>query len=123
VLIGRTTHDLTLEHACEMLRFQTLNKSYAPLKLLPTKGLFGNKVFQTTIFKCHDITMVYQGIFYINPTNTCLETKYSKPWYLVDICKKLVIAMKTLCWSRVSNTSKISWYLANYGIQNRIFTC
>jgi hypothetical protein len=36
--------------------------------------------------------MVYHDIFYINSTNnTCLETKYSKPWYLVDICKKLVL--------------------------------
>jgi hypothetical protein len=50
-----------------------------------------------------------------------LETKYSKPWYLVDMYKKLVIAMKTLCWSGVSNTLKILWYLANYGIQNRVF--
>jgi hypothetical protein len=29
--------------------------------------------------------------------------------------------MKTLSWSEVSNTPKISWYLANYGIQNRVF--
>jgi hypothetical protein len=28
----------------------------------PSKGLFGSKVFE-----CHDITMVYHGIFYINP--------------------------------------------------------
>jgi hypothetical protein len=35
--------------------------------------------------------------------------------------KKLVIAMKTLCWSGVSNTPKIPWYLVNYGIQNRVF--
>jgi hypothetical protein len=65
--------------------------------------------------------MIYHGIFYINPTKTCLETKYSKPWYLVDIYKKLVIDMKTLGWSRVSNTPKLSWYLANYDIQNRVF--
>jgi hypothetical protein len=59
--------------------------------------------------------------FYINPTNTCLKTKYYKPWYLVDICKKLVIVMKTLGWSGVSNTPKIPWNLANYDIQNRVF--
>jgi hypothetical protein len=35
--------------------------------------------------------------------------------------KKLVIAMKTLGWSGVSNTPKILWYLANHGIQNRVF--
>jgi hypothetical protein len=35
--------------------------------------------------------------------------------------KKLVIAMKTLGWSGVSNTPKIPWYLANHGIQNRVF--
>jgi hypothetical protein len=35
--------------------------------------------------------------------------------------KKLVIVMKTLCWSGVLNTSKIPWYLTNYGIQNRVF--
>jgi hypothetical protein len=35
--------------------------------------------------------------------------------------KKLVIAMKTLDWSGVSNTPKIPWYLANYGIQNIVF--
>jgi hypothetical protein len=29
--------------------------------------------------------------------------------------------MKTLGWSGVSNTPKIQWYLANYGIQNRVF--
>jgi hypothetical protein len=29
--------------------------------------------------------------------------------------------MKTLGWSRVSNTSKILWYLTNHGIQNRVF--
>jgi hypothetical protein len=48
-------------------------------------------------------------------------TKYSKPWYLVDIHKKFVIAIKTLGSSRVSNTSKIQWSLANYDIQNRVF--
>jgi hypothetical protein len=40
--------------------------------------------------------MVYQGIFYINLINTCLKIKYSKLWYLVDICNKVVIAIKTL---------------------------
>jgi hypothetical protein len=50
-----------------------------------------------------------------------LETKYSKPWYLVDMHKKLAIAMKTLGWSGVSNTPKILWYLANHGIQNSVF--
>jgi hypothetical protein len=29
--------------------------------------------------------------------------------------------MKTLDWSGVSNTSKISCYLANYGIPRRVF--
>jgi hypothetical protein len=80
------------------------------------------KYLNTMVFECHDIIMVYYDIFYINPINTCLETKYFKPWYLVDICKKLVIAMKTLGWSGVSNTPKILWHLANYGIQNRVFT-
>jgi hypothetical protein len=37
------------------------------------------------------------------------------------MCKKLVIAMKTLGWSGVSNTPKISWYLVNHSIQNRFF--
>jgi hypothetical protein len=37
------------------------------------------------------------------------------------MCKKLVIGMKTLGCSEVSNTSKIPWYLANHGIQNRVF--
>jgi hypothetical protein len=35
--------------------------------------------------------------------------------------KKLIIAMKTLGCSRVLNTPKITWYLANHGIQNRVF--
>jgi hypothetical protein len=34
---------------------------------------------------------------------------------------KIFIAMKTLGWSGVSNTSKILCYLANYGIQNKSF--
>jgi hypothetical protein len=29
--------------------------------------------------------------------------------------------MKTFSWSGGSNTPKIPWYLANYGIQNRFF--
>jgi hypothetical protein len=29
--------------------------------------------------------------------------------------------MKTLGWSGASNTPKIPWYLANHGIQNRVF--
>jgi hypothetical protein len=65
--------------------------------------------------------MLYQSIFYINPTNTCLETKYSKPWYLVDMCNKLVIGIKTLYWSGVSNTLEIPWYLVNHVIQNKVF--
>jgi hypothetical protein len=36
-----------------------------------------------------------------------LETKYFKPWYLVNMCKKLVTVIKILGWSRVSNTLKI----------------
>jgi hypothetical protein len=35
--------------------------------------------------------------------------------------KKLVIAMKTLGWSGVSNTPKIPWYLANHDNQSRVF--
>jgi hypothetical protein len=35
--------------------------------------------------------------------------------------KKLIIAIKTLDWSGISNTSKILWYLANHDIQNRVF--
>jgi hypothetical protein len=35
--------------------------------------------------------------------------------------KKLVIAIKNLDWSGVSNTLKISWYLANHSIQNIVF--
>jgi hypothetical protein len=35
--------------------------------------------------------------------------------------KKVVIAMKHLDWSRASNTPKIPWYLANHGIQNKVF--
>jgi hypothetical protein len=72
-----------------------------------------SKYLNTTVFKCHDIIIVHHGIFYINLTN---KTKYYKSWYIVDICKKLVIAIKTLSSSRVSNTQKISWYLTNYGI-------
>jgi hypothetical protein len=34
---------------------------------------------------------------------------------------KLVIAMKTMSWSGVLSTPKISWYLANHDIQNRVF--
>jgi hypothetical protein len=75
----------------------------------------------TTVFECHDITMVYHGIFYINLPTHAWRLKYFKPWYLVDMYKKLVITIKTLCWSGVSNTPKIPWYLANHGIQNRIF--
>jgi hypothetical protein len=75
------------------------------------------------VFKCYHITMVYQGIFYINSTNTYLKIKYSKSWYLIGIYKKLVIGIKTLGWSGVLNTPKIPWYLANYDIQNRVFTC
>jgi hypothetical protein len=78
------------------------------------------KYLNITVFEYYDIIMVYHVVFYINPPNTCLETKYSKPWYLVDM-KKLVIAMKTLSSSGVSNTPNKSWYLANYGIQNRVF--
>jgi hypothetical protein len=50
-----------------------------------------------------------------------LEIKYSKLWYLIDMYKKLLILMKTLGWSRISNTPKISSHLANHGIQNRVF--
>jgi hypothetical protein len=57
--------------------------------------------------------MVYYDIFYINSINTCLGTEYSKLLYLVDICKKLVIAMETLVWSGVLNALKIPCYLAN----------
>jgi hypothetical protein len=47
--------------------------------------------------------------------NACLEIKYFKLWYLIDICKKLIIAMKTLGSSGVSNTPKYC------GIQNIVF--
>jgi hypothetical protein len=45
----------------------------------------------------------------------------SKPNYLVDICKKLVITIIFLGCNGVSNTTKISWYIANYDIQNGVF--
>jgi hypothetical protein len=48
------------------------------------RAYLGAKYLNTTIFKCHDITMIYYDIFYINPL-----------WYLVDMYKKLVIAIKT----------------------------
>jgi hypothetical protein len=35
--------------------------------------------------------------------------------------KKLVSGIKNLSWNRVLNTSKISKYLTNHGIQNRVF--
>jgi hypothetical protein len=34
---------------------------------------------------------------------------------------KLVITMRTLDWSGVSDTLKIPLYLENHGIQNRVF--
>jgi hypothetical protein len=30
------------------------------------------------VFECHNITMMYHDIFYINTINTCLKTKYFK---------------------------------------------
>jgi hypothetical protein len=56
----------------------------------------------------------------VSPTHFW-NKKYFKPWYLIDMYKKLVIAIKILGWSGVSNTSKISWYLANHDIQNKVF--
>jgi hypothetical protein len=76
------------------------------------KACLAAKYLNTMVFKCHDITM----IFLHQSINICLEIKYFKSWYLVDMCKKLVIAMKILGWSGVLNTQKISWYLVNYGI-------
>jgi hypothetical protein len=60
-----------------------------------------------TVFKCHDVIMVYHNIFYINSTNTYLKIKYFKLLYLVDIYKKLLIAMNFFGWSGVSNTPKL----------------
>jgi hypothetical protein len=80
----------------------------------------GVKYLNATVFECHDITMVYHNIFYNNPP-THVWRQYSKPWYLVDMYKKLVIVMKTLGWSEVLNTPKIPWYVANHGIQNTAF--
>jgi hypothetical protein len=37
------------------------------------------------------------------------------------MCKKLIIAIKTLGRSGVSNTLKKPCYLASHGIQNRVF--
>jgi hypothetical protein len=48
-------------------------------------------VHDTKVFEYYDI---YHDIFYINRINTCLKIKYSKIWYLVDICKKLIITIK-----------------------------
>jgi hypothetical protein len=83
-------------------------------------GLFESKVFkyQSFLILRYFNVMIYYCIFYIN---TCLKIKYFKLWYLVDMYKKLVSAIKTLDWSEVLNTLKISWYLTNHGIQNRIF--
>jgi hypothetical protein len=60
-------------------------------------------------------------VFLHQSTNTCLTTKYFKAWYLVGMYKKLVIAIKFLGWSGVSNTPKIIWYLAKHSIQNKVF--
>jgi hypothetical protein len=60
-------------------------------------------------------------VFLYQSINTCLEINYFKSWYLVDIYKKLVIAMKTLGLSGVLNTPKILWYLTNHDIQNKVF--
>jgi hypothetical protein len=40
--------------------------------------------------------MIYHGIFLHQSTNICLKIKYSKLWYLIDMYKKLVIAIKIL---------------------------
>jgi hypothetical protein len=85
------------------------------------EGCLTRKYLNITVLEYHDIIIIYNDIFYINSTNTCLEIKYFKPWYLVDICKKVVIVMKTLGWSEILNTLKIPLYLANYGIQNIVF--
>jgi hypothetical protein len=45
------------------------------------------------------------------------KTKSSRANARVDI----LVAMKTLRLSEVSNTSKILWYLANHSIQNKVF--
>jgi hypothetical protein len=50
-----------------------------------------------------------------------MKIKYFKLWYLINMYKKLVITIIFLSWSRILNTPKISWFLANYGIQNRVF--
>jgi hypothetical protein len=62
----------------------------------------------------------YLNTIFVSPTHFW-NKKYFKPWYLIDMYKKLVIAIKILGWSGVSNTSKISWYLANHDIQNKVF--
>jgi hypothetical protein len=35
---------------------------------LQAQGRLGAKYLNTIIFKCYDITMIYHGIFYINPS-------------------------------------------------------
>jgi hypothetical protein len=60
-------------------------------------------------------------MFLHQSTNIYLEIKYFKLWYLLDMGKKLVIAVKTLGWSKLLNTQKITLYLANHDIQNIIF--
>jgi hypothetical protein len=68
------------------------------------------------VFECHDITVIYHGIFYINPTNTCLETKYFKSWYLVDMqkashCYKNFDFEWSFKYSRKTNVTSKVWYL------------
>jgi hypothetical protein len=64
--------------------------------------MFGTKVFKyyslnTAIFEYHDITIVF---FYLNPTNTCLETKYSKTWSTLKIGDKVIESKFACVWVR-----------------------
>jgi hypothetical protein len=114
----------------EMLMIVTSHIILVLHTLITIQDQFDIKVFEyhtiwilwlnTMVFECHGIIMVYHVIFYINQS-TYIWRQYSKSWYLIDMWKKLVIAIKTLSWSEVSNTLKILWYLANHGIQTRVF--